>query len=405
MFFFRELVREALDAIRAHKLRSFLTMLGIIIGVGAVITMISLGEGAKRSVQERIQSLGTNLLMVSSGQRHFHGVAQAGGLPLTIDDAEALQKADRKVIRKIVPEQTDNAQVEYGSQNINVSIVGTTPDYFEVHGFQLLAGNLFGLSDLEGRRTVAVVGADVPTDLETTPELLLGQPIKISGLTFTVGGILAKKGQFGWRNPNTEIVIPLTTMRYRVVGSDELRMISVQVTEAKVANAALVEIEKWLREARRLRPGQPNDFRIRNQSDLLATFEETSNTFKYLLAGIAAVSLLVGGIGIMNIMLVSVTERTREIGIRKALGARRRDILFQFVAESLMLCLVGGLAGIGVGIGLAVGLSKWASWNTMVSPGAVALAFGFSAAVGIFFGIYPAQRASKLDPIEALRFE
>ncbi len=405
MNFARELLREAFKALHAHKMRSFLTMLGIIIGVVAVITMISLGEGAKQAVQERLRSLGTNVLSVRAGQRRWHGVARSGGRSLTIDDANALETGRSGVLTEIVPQQSLQAQVELGGRNINVPVVGTTPNYFGVRNIQLDQGELFGLSDLAARRTVAVVGADVPIDLETTPELLLGQRIKIKGLGFTVAGVLASKGQQGWRNPDSEVIIPLSTMRHRVAGNDRLSGISVQIAGADQANLALVEIERRLREARRLRPGQPNDFRIRNQTDVVATFEETSNYFGFLLAGIAAVSLLVGGIGIMNIMLVSVTERTREIGVRKALGARRRDILFQFVAESLTLCLIGGIVGIGIGVGLSAGLAAWASWNTIVSPGAVLLAFGFSAAVGVFFGIYPARRASKLDPIEALRFE
>jgi putative ABC transport system permease protein len=399
-----ETIREAFLALRTNKMRSFLTTLGIIIGVAAVITMVALGEGARRAVESQIESLGTDLLTVFSGQRHWRGVGRAGN-PLTLQDAEALAEDGAQTFLAVVPEQMSRQQVEFGTHNSNVQIIGTTPDYVRAHRFRLALGRFFGPNDYEARRTVAVLGAQVPGDLETTPEEILGHTIKIRGVPFRVVGVLEAKGRMGWRNLDDEVLIPLTTSVSRMTGNENLMAITVQLADPEATNEAMLRIEQTLRREHRLRPGMPNDFRIRNQSDLFSTFEETTRAFSFLLAGIAAVSLLVGGIGIMNIMLVSVTERIQEIGIRKAMGATKKNILTQFLAESLVLCLAGGILGILLGWGIALGLTHLADWNTAVSPGAVALAVGFSAAVGLFFGIYPARRAASLDPIESLRHE
>jgi putative ABC transport system permease protein len=401
-----EIIMVALAAIRANKLRSLLTMLGIVIGVAAVITMVALGSGARKSVQDQIQRLGTNLLSVYPGQSFMRGVASDQRVSLTMDDAQTLQQAAR-VITHVVPEMSSNRQVKLGNTNINVSIVGTTPNYVEVNNYQLDAGRMYTAGDDDGRRRVAVVGGGVPTQLGVNGQAMIGQTISIGGIPFEVVGLLRSKGTTGggWDNPDERILIPLSTARYRVFGNDRLRSITVQVGQADSVNIAMLEIESALRTAHGIRPGEDNDFQIRNRSEFLATFEETTRTFTFLLAGIAAVSLLVGGIGIMNIMLVSVTERTREIGVRKALGATRRSILLQFIVEALVLCLLGGLIGILLGSGGAIALSRLANWNTLISPGAVLLAIGFSVGVGLFFGIWPAQRAARLDPIQALRYE
>jgi putative ABC transport system permease protein len=399
-----EILREALEALRTNKLRAFLTTLGIIIGVAAVITMVALGEGAQRAVESQIQSLGTDLLSVYSGQRHWRGVAGSGN-PLTLDDAEALDRDGGSIIAAVVPEQSTREQVEYGSENANVQIIGTTPEYETAQRWGLHVGRFFGANEYNGRRTVAVLGSQIPSDLETTAEEIIGKTIKIRGVSFQVVGVLEPRGQMGWRNLDDEIFIPLATSASRLTGNENLMAITVQMASPDLTNSTMLRIEQTIRREHRLRPGQPNDFRIRNRSDLFETFEETTRTFTFLLAGIAAVSLLVGGIGIMNIMLVSVTERIREIGVRKAMGATRMNILTQFLAESLVLCLAGGILGILVGAGVAYGLSLLAQWNTAVSPGAVGLAVGFSLCVGLFFGIYPARRASLLDPIESLRHE
>jgi putative ABC transport system permease protein len=268
------------------------------------------------------------------------------------------------------------------------------------------AGRMFTTGEDEAQRRVVVLGAAVPEMFDTNAAAMIGQEIRIGGVPFEIIGVLAEKGgQGSWANPDEQVVVPLQTARYRVIGTDRLRSVSVQAAQIEDINLAMLEIERVLRREHKIRPGEDNDFQIRRQADLLATVQETTQTFTFLLAGIAAVSLLVGGIGIMNIMLVSVTERTREIGIRKALGAKRSAILLQFLFEALVLCFVGGILGIAAGWGGAVVLAHVANWNTLVSPFAIVLAFGFSAVVGLFFGIWPARRAAALDPILALRYE
>jgi len=395
----------ALAAIRANKLRSFLTMLGIIIGVGAVITMVALGSGAQKAVQDNIQSLGSNLLTVMPGQAFNRGVASDQRVSLTIDDADSIRANARRIVA-VVPELSRNLQVKYGNRNSNISITGTVPDYFPVRNFTVTAGRAFTLGDNEARRRYAVVGAGVPELFGVNGPAMVGQQVEIRGIAFTVIGLLAAKGAQGsFMNPDEQVFIPLLTARYRVHGSDRVRSINIKVADAKDMNVAMIEIERVLRRTHNIRPGAENNFMIRNQADIIETVQQTTQTFTMLLAGIAAVSLLVGGIGIMNIMLVSVTERTREIGVRKALGATRGAILFQFLIEALVLCLVGGTLGVAIGGGGAMLLAKIFKWNTLVSPTAVVLALAFSFGVGLFFGIWPARRAAAMDPIVALRYE
>jgi len=399
-----EIIQVALSAIRANKLRSLLTMLGIIIGVGAVITMVALGSGAQKSVQDRIQALGPTLLSLFPGQNFRGGVAISGAVSLTFDDDTALANNIRYVT-DVVPELTRNMQVQYGAQNINISVVGSTPNYVPVHNYTVTAGRMFTVGDESSRQRYAVLGSQVPTDLNANGVAMIGQTIQIRGIPFEIIGLLSEKGSQGFQNPDEQILIPYQTARYRVVGTDRLRQITVKVADLSSMTLAMIEIERVLRRAHKIRPGGDNDFQIRNQTDVLSTFQQTTETFKFLLAGIAAVSLLVGGIGIMNIMLVSVTERTREIGVRKALGATRGNILFQFLVEALVLCLAGGVTGILLGSFGALLLSTLMHWNTLISPYAILLAFFFSALVGLFFGIWPAKRAASLDPIQALRYE
>jgi putative ABC transport system permease protein len=399
-----EILRVAFGAIRANKLRSFLTMLGIIIGIAAVITMIALGEGAQRSVQERLQAMGTNVLTVRPGQNFFGGIDR-GDARLTARDAEALLEGTRW-IRDVAPEMERRLQVSFGKGNANLSVLGTWPSYFAIQNHSIEAGRNFTVGEERGRRRVAVLGSHVGERLGVADtRALIGQTIQIRGIPFEVIGVLAEKGEAGWQNPDEMIYIPLATAQFRVFGTEWVRTISVQAVSAEAMDGAIAEIDQVLRRQHKIRPGEPSDFNIRNQASLISTFQETARTFTFLLAGIAAISLLVGGIGIMNIMLVSVTERTREIGIRKALGARRRDILLQFLIEALVLCLSGGALGLALGIGGAAALRELAQWDTAVAPESVALAFGFSAFVGIFFGMWPARRASKLEPIIALRYE
>jgi putative ABC transport system permease protein len=399
-----EIFRVALEAIRANKLRSFLTMLGIIIGIAAVITMVALGEGAQRSVQDQLRRMGTNVLTVRPGQEVFGGVDR-GDARLAVEDAEALQRQAADV-RDVSPEMQRRQQVVHGGANGNLQIVGVWPSYFSIQNHELAAGRLFTQAEEQGRRRVAVLGSAVGTPLGVvSTDSLIGETIQIRGVPFRVVGVLAEKGSFGWQSPDDSIYVPLSTAQFRVFGTDRVNSINVQAVSEDRMDAALAEIDRVLRREHRLRPGVASDFTVRNQATLASTFQETSRTFSYLLAGIALVSLMVGGIGIMNIMLVSVTERTREIGIRKALGARRRDILLQFLIEALVLCMAGGIFGVLLGMGAAMSFQRLAQWNTAVAPEAVALSFLFAAAVGLFFGIWPARRAARLHPIEALRYE
>jgi putative ABC transport system permease protein len=306
----------------------------------------------------------------------------------------------------VVPEIRQSLQIKYGNQNLNVNVVGTSENFLRVKNYLLHFGRMFTRGDGAARRRVAVLGSALPELLDVNAAALVDRPVFIRGIPFQIVGVLHEKGAEGsWADPDEQILIPLQTAQYRVFGSDRLRSIGVQVVAGAPLEQAMVEIERVLRREHGILPGEDNDFRIRNRGEVLATRQEATRVFSYLLGSIAGVSLLVGGIGIMNIMLVSVVERTREIGIRKALGATRRSILAQFLVEAVALCLVGGLLGIALGGLGAVGLARIAGWNTFVSPGAVALAFGFSAAVGLCFGLWPARRAARLSPVEALRHE
>jgi putative ABC transport system permease protein len=398
-----EVIRVALDGLRTNVLRSLLTTLGIIIGIAAVIAMVALGTGAERAVQDRIAALGPTLLNVFSGQDFRGGVAINGAQSLTYADDTALEHNARYIVG-VVPELQRSFQIKYGDHNVNQDVIGTTPDFVPVRNYTLSAGRMFTAGDAAALRRYAVLGSIIPAQLQTTAAQIVGRDIQIGPFPFTVLGVLSEKGG-GPGSNDDDVIIPFQTARFRVMGTDRLRTITVKAIAVDSMNLAMIEIERVLRRQHKLRPGTDSDFRIRNQRDVLATFEQTTQTFKSLLAGVAFVSLLVGGIGIMNIMLVSVTERTREIGVRKALGARKRDVLFQFVVEAVVLCLIGGVIGILLGSAGAVLLSRLAHWNTLISPAAVLLAFCCSVAVGLFFGIWPARRAARLDPIEALRYE
>ncbi len=398
-----EILRVAMDAIRANKLRSFLTMLGIVIGVGAVITMVALGEGAQRAVEEQIRSLGTNVLTVRPGQGWFRGV-RSGTARLTVDDARAIDR-EAEAVLELAPEMDGNYQVEFGRTNANVRVMGTTPAFPQVNNYDLAMGRFFSEAENQGRRRVAVLGSAVPAVLGVDAALLLGSHLQIRNVTFEVIGVFREKGGTGWFNQDEQIFIPLETAQFRVMGNERLDAINLTVVDRASMPAAMMQIETVLRRKHRLGLGKENDFWIQDRAELLGTQQETTRTFGALLASIAAVSLLVGGIGIMNIMLVSVTERTREIGVRKALGATRRAVLLQFLLEATTLCVVGGLLGIAFGFGASALLSSLAQWNTAVSADAVLLAVLFSVTVGLFFGIWPARRAAKLDPIVALRYE
>ena len=403
-----ETIRVALDALRANKMRSFLTMLGIVIGVAAVIAMVALGRGAQESVKSRIASLGTTLLTVMPGQMRGPGSPAAGPnrAPLTFDDATALETRATHVMA-VQPEVSSNVQIQFGSRNANTTATGTTANYLEVRRFTLAAGRMFTPAEDAARRRVAVLGAQLVTDLgAASADALVGGTVRIGTVQFDVVGVLAAKGAAGgFGDPDAQVLVPLQTARYRLAGTDHLRSISVLAPTETDVPITMAEVQKILRREHRIGSGKADNFTIRNQADFLTTLGETTQVFTLLLAGIAAVSLLVGGIGIMNIMLVSVTERTREIGVRKALGATSLNVLMQFLIEAVVLCLLGGIVGIGLGAGSAVMMQRLFHWNASVGWSSVALAFAFAAVVGIVFGVWPARRAALLDPIEALRFE
>lgn len=401
-----EIIMVSLAAIRANVLRSILTTLGIIIGVAAVISVVALGEGAQAQVEAQIQRMGTNVLTIRPGQQMWGGVSRGETEELTVADAEALRDGSEGLL-SVAPEVSSRQQVSYLRWNSNNQIVGTWPEYFPMYDHHLQAGRFFNFGEVQGRRRVAVLGYNVPTSLGETPAAaLIGQTIQVRGVPFEVIGVLQEKGEAAWIRPDDQIFIPVSTAQYRVFGGRE-RLNSIYAATATPAqlDEAFGVIDRIMRRAHRIQPGAEADFNIRNSSDLLATFNETNQTFTLLLASIAGVSLLVGGIGIMNIMLVSVTERTREIGVRKALGATRKNILFQFLVESLALCTLGGILGVAAGYGAADLLTRFAEWDTIIAPAAVVTALTFSAGVGLFFGLLPAQRAAKLDPIDALRYE
>ncbi|HEV8473955.1 MAG TPA: ABC transporter permease [Methylomirabilota bacterium] len=404
-------LRIALRSLRVNKLRTALTMLGIMIGVAAVIAMVSVGTGAQARVAEQIQSLGSNLIIVLSGSSNAAGVRLGQGSQLTIteDDASAIAR-EVPAVQVAAPSSRGNAQVVYGNLNWSTGIQGVTADYFEARDWPVDDGRPILQEDTDGATKVALLGQTTALNLfgESDP---LGQIIRIKKVPFTVVGLLSRKGQSSWGQDQDDVIlIPLSTAKKKVLGVSQANArsvgsISIKIRPDENMGDAENQIRGLLRQRHRLQPSQDDDFWLRNLSEVLQTQEESSKVMTYLLAAIASVSLLVGGIGIMNIMLVSVTERTREIGLRMAVGARARDILTQFLVEAVTLSLIGGVIGIVLGVGGSNAISYLAEWPTVLAPGSVVIAFGFAAAIGIFFGFYPARKASRLDPIEALRYE
>jgi putative ABC transport system permease protein len=400
-------LEAALEALRANKMRSLLTMLGIIIGVGAVIVMVALGEGASRSVQARLARLGTNMLTIQAGSFGGPGGPQGGA-----GSTQTLTEADARAIREQVAGisalspsvRSGGVQVQAGGQNWSTEVQGYYPDAFVLQSWSVAQGAPFDDDDEAGGALVAVLGQTVATNLFGGDDPL-GQTVMVRNVPFKVKGVLAAKGSDGFRDQDDVVLMPFSSAQARLFHQAYVREVYVQVADAEQMTAVQEEITALLRTRHRLQESQPNDFTIRNNQQMIETTESTSDAMTYLLAGVAAVSLVVGGIGIMNIMLVSVTERTHEIGIRMAVGARRRTILAQFLTEAVILSLAGGLLGIALGVGGSYLLSTLAGWSTAVTWPAVALSFGFAAFVGIFFGFYPARRAAQLDPIEALRHQ
>jgi len=403
--------RIALRALRVNKLRSTLTMLGIIIGVGAVIAMVAIGSGAQARVAEQLQALGANMIFVFPGSTTSGGLRAGAGssISLTEEDAWTIQRDVQGVVAA-APTMRGSGQLVWGNLNWSTMIVGVTPEYFDARDWPTASGRVFTQEDVDGAAKVAILGQTVAQSLfgDTDP---IGQTVRVKKLLCTVVGVLDSKGQntFG-QDQDDVIVIPLTTAKRKVLGVSLANARTVNGISIKVAdNEDLKEVQQHIRDLvrqrHRLQPGQDDDFGIRSAAEMVQTKDEQAQLMTKLLMSIASVSLLVGGIGIMNIMLVSVTERTREIGLRMAVGARGRDILTQFLVEALTVALIGGSVGVVAGLGASFALAYFGEWRTVVSPPAILLAFTFSGLIGIFFGFYPARKAAGLNPIDALRYE
>jgi len=404
-------VTIALSALKVNRLRSILTMLGIIIGVAAVIAMMAVGSGATAQIQEQIRSIGSNVIIVMSGSMTSGGIRIGAGSVLTLseDDAKAIA-SECPAVALVAPSSRGTAQVVFGNTNWSTVIQGTTPEYLQIRDFAVESGRPFTWRDVDGSTKIAVIGQTVAQNLFGGSDPV-GQIIRIKKVPFTVLGVLAPKGQSAWGQDQDDIVmIPLSTAKKKVLGVSQANArsvgtIMVQARGPMLMKEAEEEVVALLRQRHRLQPEQDNDFTVRNLTEVFAAQEQSARVMAILLGAIASVSLVVGGIGIMNIMLVSVTERTREIGLRLAVGAKARDILTQFLVEAITLSLIGGLIGIALGLGASILVSYLAQWSTLISGGAVIMAFAFSALVGIGFGYYPARKAAFLDPIEALRYE
>jgi len=382
-------------------------MLGIVIGIGAVIAMVALGNGAQQSIQDRIAALGTTVLQINPQRVRFGGGIASADVraELTIDDVEAI-RSNAPNVSLVNFQQDRNLQVVYENHNTNVRIVGTVPNFLDVRGYRIAEGRMFTEREEAGRRRLAVIGANVAENLElATSSELIGQQVRIASRAFTVIGVLAAKGAGGFEDPDSQLLVPFSTGRFQLFGNDRLNDIWALAASEDVIDQAMGEVTVALRRSHRLRFDQTEDFRIRNQTDFLEALNETTATFGLLLAGIAAVSLVVGGIGIMNIMLVSVTERTREIGVRKALGATRLNVMLQFLIEAVTLCILGGIVGIAAGVVGSAQMATSMGWNSAIDWQSIAIAFAFSSVIGILFGVWPARRAAALDPVVALRYE
>jgi putative ABC transport system permease protein len=401
----RETLRVAIGALTANKMRSLLTMLGIIIGIGSVITMMALGRGAQQQVTDRIEAMGTTLLRVGASRVRWGGVGSADIAPLNLNDVAAIRERARHVVA-VQAQQDRDMNVQFSRSNSRVQITGTSANYLTVRKYQMAAGRMF--TDAENRRLkrVAVLGWDVLEELELdNPWAVIGQHIRLQGMRFEVIGVMAFKGMAGGRQANEQVLIPIRTARFRLFGRERLNDIFVLARDESSIPHAMAELQQVIRRSHRIMPGEENDFTVRSQVDFLEALNQSAATFTLLLAGIAGVSLLVGGIGIMNIMLVSVTERTHEIGVRKAVGATRGNILVQFLTEAVVICLIGGAIGVAAGVSSAWFLGQAFTWSVAVSPPTIALAVAYAGALGILFGVWPAHRAARLDAVEALRYE
>jgi len=397
------IIKVGVRSLWANKMRSFLAMLGIIIGVGAVISMLAMGAGARKDIMARIAAMGTNLLSIRPGMSGVRGVTTGTRVNLTLDDARALV-AEAEGMRRLSPVVGGNVQVKYMNRNVRASVNGVAVTFLPIRDSTIEKGRAFTETEAEQSARVAILGPEVATDLFGASDPI-GEVIKLKGINFTVVGVTKAKGGQGFSNPDDEIAVPYTTAMQQVFGLDYLREILIQANEG--ADVAKVEasLRAVLRRRHRLTGEADDDFVLRNQAEMIERASEMSRTFTILLGGIASISLLVGGIGIMNIMLVSVTERTREIGIRKAIGAKERTILLQFLLEALITTVLGGLIGVAAGAGGAAIIGKTSQFVTVIEPFSIIVALSFSGFVGVFFGFYPAWRAARLDPVDALRYE
>ncbi|UPT72788.1 MAG: ABC transporter permease [Elusimicrobiota bacterium] len=399
-------MRSALSAIRANKLRSALSMLGILIGVTAVIAMLAIGKGAQKSVETQLSSLGSNLVMLSPGAaRRRRGArgAQGSFSRLAMDDVAAIRRAHPGVVRA-AGEVSGNVQAVYADKNVNTNLTGAEPEYADMRNAQAYYGRFFTAQENEDMARVALLGPTVVTALfgEDDP---VGRTINVNSVKFRVIGVLPRKGSGGFMDQDDRIVIPLKTAMKRVLGRQFLGTVSIETAGPEQTDAVIESVRQLMRKRHRLPDYKEDDFTLRNMAEIQAALTGTSKIFSLLLGIVAAISLIVGGIGIMNIMLVSVSERTREIGLRKAIGATRRAVLIQFLIEAVAMSTCGGLIGIALGMAIAFGMSAFAGWAAIVTPQSVALAFVFSSGTGVLFGFWPARKASLLSPIEALRYE